>query len=228
MAILFIIVAAIVSIWISFKIIWGLIKAFANILLLTIFAPLQLTAGVLVPGLGFGAWVKSFSAALSTFVVTGVLIFFSYIFCINGIVMGVSSLGGGGNLASSLGQILFGNTGAAISQAIQGGSDPRWPPLLGSVGTMQGLLFLAVSFVFFTLIPKATEIIQGFITGRPFAYGTAIGEAINPMGLTGYAAAAGVGKAESRIIQIVGGKDTGLGRATQFISESIQKRLTKP
>jgi hypothetical protein len=65
-----------------------------------------------------------------------------------------------------------------------------FPPLLGS-GSAQGigLLFIGVSFVLFTMIPKATEIIQGFISGKPFAYGSAVGEAFGPVktgwGMTG-------------------------------------------
>jgi hypothetical protein len=38
-----------------------------------------------------------------------------------------------------------------------------------------------VSFVMFTLIPKISDIVQSFMAGKPFAYGTAIGEAFGPV-----------------------------------------------
>jgi hypothetical protein len=66
--------------------------------------------------------------------------------------------------------------GGIAANVVNGGA---WPPLLGNTGA--GALLLGVSFVLFTLIPKANEIVQGFITGRPFAYGTAIGEAFGPV-----------------------------------------------
>ena len=45
---------------------------------------------------------------------------------------------------------------------------------------LSSLIFIV--FVIFTLIPKANEIVQGFISGKPFAYGSAVGEAVAPIG----------------------------------------------
>ncbi len=67
--------------------------------------------------------------------------------------------------------------------SIQASSAAYWPPLLaiggGGAGTNVGvgLLFWAASFAIFAIIPKTAEIIQSFIQGKPFSYGTAIGEA---------------------------------------------------
>jgi hypothetical protein len=175
----------IVAIFITFKIIWGLLKAFVNILLLTIFAPIQLTLGTVVPNLGFGAWLKSFVSNLAVFVVTGTLILFSFIFLSKGASLGLQSFGlgsGGINFGIFVSNIVKGS-------ALSGQSNAAWPPLLGTSGDAGvGLLFVIASFVLFTLIPKANEIIQGFITGRPFAYGTAVGEAVGPIGSIGKAA----------------------------------------
>ena len=44
---------------------------------------------------------------------------------------------------------------------------------------------MCASFIIFMSIPKAAEIIQGIITGRPFAFGTAIGEGFGPMKTVG-------------------------------------------
>jgi hypothetical protein len=182
------IILIIVALFMAFKIIWGLLKAFVNILLLTIFAPIQLTLGTVVPNLGFGAWFKSFVSNLAVFVVTGALILFSFIFLSKGASLGLQSFGltnSGINFGIFVSNIVKGS-------AISGQSNAAWPPLLGTSGNAGvGLLFVIVSFVLFTLIPKANEIIQGFITGRPFAYGTAIGEAFGPV-----SAAAGYGAAK--------------------------------
>ena len=171
----------IVAIFIMFKIIWGLLKAFVNILLLTIFAPIQLTLGTVIPSLGFGAWVKSFVSNLAVFVVTGALILFSFIFLSKGASLGLQSFGLGS------GGINFGVfvSNVVVGSALSGQGNAAWPPLLGTSGDAGvGLLFVIVSFVLFTLIPKANDIIQGFITGRPFAYGSAVGEAVKqPVGM---------------------------------------------
>lgn len=172
------IIVIIVALWISIKTLWMLLKAFVNILLLTIFAPLQLTLGALVPSIGFGAWIKSYISNLSVFVVTGVLYWFSVIFLLQGIHIGLLKTG-----LDLLG-IISGNFFGQVSGAVGIATDianykASWPPLLGAGSELGvGLLFLGVSFVLFTLIPKATEIVQGFISGKPFAYGSAIGESI--------------------------------------------------
>jgi hypothetical protein len=80
-----------------------------------------------------------------------------------------------------------------------------WPPLLGSGEGMLSLLLCAVSFTLFSLIPKATEIVQGLVSGRPYAYGTAIGEAFGPIGDYGKGAAV---RAGARWL----GKETNLGK----------------
>lgn len=184
------IIVLLILIWHVIKVVWGLTKAFVNVLLLTIFAPLQFTLGVLIPNFGFGAWLKSYAAALSTFVVTGVLMFLSFVFLANGVDLGLQDAIGDG-FFGMVSNAFFGTVATGIAQGFVGpnGTSFSWPPLLGSgnSGSGVGLLYLGVSFVLFTLIPKATEIVQGFISGKPFAYGSAIGEAFAPVGLAGKA-----------------------------------------
>lgn len=160
LAIITLAIAFIILLWMSIKIIYALFKAFAYIVLLTIFAPLQITIGMLVPNMGFGQWIKSYISYLSVFVVTGVMWLFAWIF----------------NL---LAWDAFWGSGGSINSAAPSGS---WPPLLGSSGFGLSLVYTGASFVMFILIPKATEIVQGFISGKPFAYGTAVGEAIGAPG----------------------------------------------
>jgi hypothetical protein len=170
------IVAVVVIIVHFFKTVWSLLKAYVAVLLLVIFAPIQLTLGAVIPSLGFGAWVKSMAANLSTFVVTGGLLLMAFIFLIKGVQLGISD-----NFAWKI--LGFISAGLGLQHLPGGTGSAGWPPLLGgSGGPTTGILFLGVSFVLFTLIPKASDIIKGFISGKPFAYGTAIGEAVAPVG----------------------------------------------
>lgn len=179
------IIVVIIALWITIKTLWGLLKAFVNILLLTIFAPLQLALGVLIPNFGFNAWIKSYISNLSVFIITGVLYWFSVIFLLQGIHIGLADIGI--DLLGLVSGNFFGQVSGAIGIATNiADYKASWPPLLGSAGAQGvGLLFLGVSFVLFTLIPKATEIVQGFISGKPFAYGTGIGEAMAPAKMAG-------------------------------------------
>ena len=179
-AIIAAIIMYIIVLWMLFRILWGLLRAFTNVLLLTILAPIQLTLGTIVPSLGFGSWVRSYVSNLAVFVVTGALILFSYIFVAMGIRIGLESnviewLFGGGATGSLLGLV-----GQAVGENIN-----AWPPLLGASGNAGvGLLMVIVSFVIFTLIPKANDIIQSLLSGKPFAYGSGIGEIAGAAGAT--------------------------------------------
>lgn len=158
-----ILVVLIIMIWMAIKTIWALFKAFANVILLTIFAPLYLTLGILIPNFGFGSWVRSYFSHLAVFVTTGILWLLAWIFMLEAWVNS--------------------NNGANLVSAASGTSANPWPPLLnmgGGFGIF--LVYIGVSFVLFTMIPKATELVQAAISGKPFAYGTAIGEAFGPFG----------------------------------------------
>lgn len=174
----------IVYIVVAIRTIWALLRAFAGFLLNVIFGPLQIVAGIIIPNFGFGTWLKNIAANLSVFVVTGVLMLLSFVFLINGVRFGLQDFFGGPTGAADLGHTILNFVfGSVVVEAASGNLTASWPPLLG-MGESQaglGMIFLGVSFVLFTLIPRATEVVQGFITGKPFAYGSAIGEAIGPI-----------------------------------------------
>ena len=159
-----------------------LVKTFANILLLTVLAPFQIAMGALIPSFGFGAWLKSFVANLAVFPITGLLIMLSYTF------LGRVFLTAFDNwLPFELIDIL---NVTPLAIFVDGSA---WPPLLGiGAERMIPLLYLVVSFIILTIIPKTADIIKSMIEGKPFAYGTAIGEAFGP---TRFAGVAGIGKA---------------------------------
>lgn len=176
-ALLVLAVIAIVIIWMTIKTLWTLVKAFASVLLLTIFAPFQLLLGAVSPSFGFGQWIKSMVSNLSVFVVVGALFMLSFIFLIQGFVT-VGSEFLGGTAVDNFFNILFGTQAVDI---ISGQASASWPPLLG-IGNSSGvaLLMIMASFVIFTIIPKSSDIIKAMIEGKPFAYGSAIGEIMAP------------------------------------------------
>jgi hypothetical protein len=212
------VVMLIVIIFLGLKIGWMLIKAFAQVLLLTIVAPFQIALGTIVPGLGFGSWLKAFVANLAVFPVTGLLFALSFVFLLTaGNILGGALVQF--NWWQLLGVIIPGGAGLGTTIA----SNTGWPPLLGVSSAMLGFAFVGVSFMIFTLIPKAGDVIKGFISGRPFAYGTAIGEAFGPAkvawGLTGRPYTEGFGKELGRT------SGAAIGKA---IAEKFQQSTARP
>jgi hypothetical protein len=171
LAILASIVLFIVFLIAGFKIIWMLIKTLANILLLTIFAPFQIAFGVITSASGFGSWVKSFIGNLAVFPVAGLLMALSWIFLIYALKFMV---GNAFNFPGTWGELF----NQIPRMAIYNG----WPPLLGAGNQMTALIFVGTSLSIMMILPKVVELVQGFMTGKPLAYGAAIGEALGPVG----------------------------------------------
>jgi len=161
-----------------------LFKAYAGVVLLTIFAPFQILIGVLVPSLGFGRWVRSFVANLAVFVVVGMLFLLAFIF-VSQALLSISNAVFSGSIPDVIVRLIGGTVASGIGYLLGGVGSAGWPPLLnlgGSGDAAVAFLFLGVSFILFTLVPKAADMIQGLVSGRPFAYGSAIGEAFAPIG----------------------------------------------
>jgi hypothetical protein len=159
------VILLIVLLILAFKIWFMLIKAFVNILLLIIVAPIQILLGVFGFG-GFGIWLRSMVANLAVFPAVGVMFFVAYLFLAGGFPNTLDPW-----LRDIFTQFmpLNVNTGILVGQG--------WvPPLTWGTADMD-LLWVAVSIVIISLIPKTADMIKSMIQGRPFAYGTAIGEA---------------------------------------------------
>ncbi|KKS97852.1 hypothetical protein A2129_02350 [Candidatus Woesebacteria bacterium GWC1_42_13] len=186
MAIFFILflIVFIILVWMFFKTLFMLFKAYAGVVLLTIFAPFQILIGVLVPSLGFGRWVRSFVANLAVFVVVGMLFLLAFIF-VSQALLSISNAVFSGSIPDVIVRLIGGTVASGIGYLLGGVGSAGWPPLLnlgGSGDAAVAFLFLGVSFILFTLVPKAADMIQGLVSGRPFAYGSAIGEAFAPIG----------------------------------------------
>jgi hypothetical protein len=177
-AILFLILIVLV-IFASIKILWLLLKTVINVLLLIIAAPLMILAGTFSSGMGFGAWLKQFVANVAVFPMVRIMLFLSHYFF------------WGMRLKTETGFLVDWGAVNPLDIIPFGGETTVLPGYLPfNVGT--DLLGWVLSFGILFLTPKIGEIIKSMIEGKPFAYGTAIGEAFAP---ARYAAVAGLGKA---------------------------------
>lgn len=165
--------------WYVFKITWMLIKTFASIMMLIMFSPLYITVGTLSSTGGFTTWLKSLGGNLAVFPVTGFLLVMSFYFLIVSLVLSVGAAG----LPIVIVEYILTFIGTVL---IPGFATPTLPsvtgvnmaplPLLG--GGMVPLVFLGASFAVLAMAPRAAEVIKSFIEGKPFGYGTAIGQAL--------------------------------------------------
>lgn len=161
----------------AIKVMWALLKAYALTLIMTIIAPFYIVLGVVIPAFGIGAWIRTYLANLSVFLVTSILSLFSIIFLGSGLVIMIPDLIT--DVLSKIAGLPFNFT--FLSPPTSAG----WPPLLGGGGgtLMAGMVMAGVGFVLFTIIPKSNELIQALIKGGQFNYGAALDEATNPLGV---------------------------------------------
>jgi len=162
-----IVIILIIMLVLTFKIWFMLIKSFVSVLLLTVIGPIQILLGVFGYG-GFGTWVRSMASHLAVFPVTGLMFFGAFLF------LGFAIPSSLDWAKPYLERVLpFSPNSSAMGTT-------QWiPPLTWGAGYPE-LLWLAVSVVIISLIPKTAEIIKSLIQGRPFAYGSALGEAVGP------------------------------------------------
>ncbi len=174
------------ALWSGLKTVWTLVKAFSTILLLVIFAPFQIAIGAVYSGTGFGAWLKSLLGNVAVFVVVNVLLLFSFLFLIEAV--NETFAGYTGAFGTSIPDALWSVTLGPGAAGVLTGNATGWPPLLAF---SPALIYLATSFVLFLMIPKASELTKSVISGKPFAYGTAITGAIPGYGILSGGASAG-------------------------------------
>ena len=183
------IVLIFIALFNSVKILWVLLKTYINIILLIIAAPFQILIGML-PGStgGFGSWLKSMVANLAVYPVVGLLFFVSFMFLSQSLMINFPVMFAGViNWAGFAEWLLPFNPNPQLLPA-----QTTWdPPLLGWLGNGGKFLYLMVSFGIFCMIPKAANMIKAFMEKKPYDYGSAIGEAIEPATTTARGAVSG-------------------------------------
>jgi len=185
LGILILAVMAVVLLFATFKIMWLLLKTYVNILLKIIFGPIQILMGAVTSSGGFGAWLKAIAADLSVFPVVSFLFFIAFFFLAQsfknmGTLPGSVPVISGLNLAD----LIINSFPFKINPDFLSSTASWTPPMTVGANGLQ-LLWLGASFAILVLIPKTADIINGLISGKPFAYGTAIGEAVGVAGTVG-------------------------------------------
>lgn len=164
-------ILSIVAIIIWFvKIIILLIKTFVHIVLTIIIGPLQILLGTIVPGSGFGPWLRNLISYLAVYPVMALLFFLAFFFLAQSYSMGILGTLGITDVLGFMKMFPF-NPAFDI---IQGNT---WDPPL-TTGAVQGeaLLWALVGFVIIGMIPKTMDIIKSAIQGKEFDAGSGIGE----------------------------------------------------
>ncbi len=165
-AILFLLLI-IMMVFASIKILWLLVKTTINILLLIIAAPLMILAGTFSSGIGFGSWLRQLVANVAVFPMVRIMLFLAHYFF--------------WGMASTDANILAGKPTFNPLEIVPFGGETVILPGYLPFGVGTGLLGWVLSFGVLFLTPKIGDIIKSMIEGKPFAYGTAIGEAFGPV-----------------------------------------------
>lgn len=180
--IIFALISVLLLLWAGLKTIFMLLKTYIVILISVMFAPLQIGLGVLVPGAGFGPWLKNLLANLAVYPTVGILLVIAF------------TLLSAASPTFSAWINNFLHPGGAVGQSIFQGN-VWYPPLTFGLQSAEydplPILWLYASFGIMLLIPKAGEMVQSAISGRPFVMGTAIGQALGPVMWVGGQAVSG-------------------------------------
>jgi hypothetical protein len=188
-----IILALIMLIYYTVMIIYMFLKTFINIMFSIILAPLQILAGTVISGSGFGSWLRRMLGNLLIYPVVGFMLFFACYLLRQAMTGGLNGNGTGDwqfTFSPSVGQ--FTNIWRSPFLGVQTG---------GLFSTK--ILFLAISFVIISMIPQAAELIKSIMQGKEFG-ASGIGRAADKV--TGYGKSLG-GAAES-IVRTPGLLDT--------------------
>ena len=183
------------------KTIWVLLRTFAMIIINIIFAPLRILFGVLPGNNATIDWFKDIIANVAILPGMLCLYFIGNYLIIEGIQ----------------GQVTM-----PIRASTEGFG------LYGGFWIVSALILPLIGIFILLLIPKVADIIQSFITKKPFQYGTAIGEAMGPTMIAGKMGATyGVEETYQRLF--AGGKAPlkRYEKQAGAIKDLIQKRLSK-
>lgn len=152
-----------------FRCLWTLLKAFTMIVINLVFAPFRILVGVLPGSSAIADWFKDLLANIAV-LPTMITIFYTASYFI--------FKGASGNIIGEIWKDFYG-LGIFYRR---------------DFSNLPGVIFPFIGLGMFLLAPKVSDMIQSFITKKPFQFETAIGEAMGPMrmvGMAGYRYGAG-------------------------------------
>lgn len=155
-----------VFVLIMIRILWLLIRSTLMVLIFVIFSPIMILMGAFPGGGGFGTWVRGLISHLAVFPGVIFMVFLAHFFFWSNMNDGWVGL--------VFGQILGLNSFDFNIAAST--SDPISLPgfQFGSGGVFAFLSSFAIIF----MIPRVGTMIQSFMSGRPFSFGSELGAAI--------------------------------------------------
>lgn len=176
---IFLIILTIFTVIAYVRLFFTLLKAYAMIIVGLIFAPFQILLGTIPGSNAIGSWFRNMLANIAVLPTALAMLFLSSYLILKGIFA----------LTGEVAEILLG----LILGIIPGSQGTYDPGLLTKLGEIMGpvgywkyltiLLLPLVGLIILSMAPKAADMIKSFIAGKPFEYGTAIGEAMGPVGL---------------------------------------------
>lgn len=144
----------------SVKIIVMTVKNFALLVIAIITGPIEIMMGTFTQHTGFGSWFRKILGYSVFYPVLGLMFFLVYFFLYQG--------GSGLTVDSSI--PFF-----PVPDFIPMGS---WTPPLTSIDLgSTPILWVAISYVIFVEIPKVGDMVQSFISGKSWGFGSGINEA---------------------------------------------------
>lgn len=161
--------------WYAIKIPWVLIKNLISIYVSIVFSPLQFLAGAVSPQAGFGPWFKKLLAELLVYPLTGAAFYISWKFLLQSMSFALKGLSNFGGILDIINNTMsFFGYGDLFNTF--------WvPSIIGTGDVIAGFLFLIASFGIVVGIPKLPDLLKSIILGAKFDYGSAIGEATQPI-----------------------------------------------
>ncbi len=157
-------------IFILLRIIWLLLKTVTITILLVLAGPIMILLGVFPNAGGFWGWFRALAANLAVYPTIFILTFLSHYFFwglfLGGITQGVADPETG----------IFRNPFNTFAIRAAAGGVVSLPG--ASMGSQ--VLGFVTAFVILALMPRAADLVQSLIQGKPFAFGAAIGEALAP------------------------------------------------
>lgn len=163
-----------------FRIFYMLFKTLATIYITVILGPIQIALGTIVPGMGFGAWIKKLIANLAVFPAFGILFYLAFFFLLQSFSMGLKTITDN-NFLGDIVQNLSYLFGGDMQNFFMGNATPGgiWnPPWLGHASLPIAFLLMSVGCIM--AIPSVVKAIESFMAGKEFV-GTGIGEALGPL-----------------------------------------------
>lgn len=211
---LFAIIAIILILIALVRVGWTLLKAYAMIVVSLIFAPFQILVGTLPGSNAIGSWFRNLIANIAVLPAIYAMFFVGTYLILSGLQVVFENLG---NFLFVIISALFPPVGGAITAAlILRDFTAFWDFFSALILPFIGLMVILMA-------PKVSDMIKSFVAGKPFEYGTAIGEAVGPaITGAGFATTAGVGMGAERVGKRYAA-DTWQRKTIDTIAETMQK-----